>query len=386
MGEAEKSREQLLDELARMERKVTALEEQVRQGESIRDECERLRFQLEYVLGATNAGVNIVDEDYNLYYVSPDWREQYGHHLDLKCYQYFRGQEAVCSDCKVAQALSTGNGVITEEIAREGDRPVEVHTIPFQDSSGRRFVAEFNIGILERQVHGRRLLTKAKPVTGKCSIISTAVSPSWCRLPDHQDFILKDFNKAAEHITKVRREEVIGRNLLRVFPELRDAALFRAFQRVYKTGKSEQIPATYYRDVVREGWHENYIYKLPSGEVVSIFENVTQRIRTERELQVRNQIAQVFLIHSGEEIYSQIMKIIMDYLGSRYGLLGYMEADGNLVIPRMEDECPGELPPGGGRKHLFSSCLDGYLGEGIEGRKDLPVQPHQPRTGGACPD
>ena len=155
--------------------------------------------------------------------------------------------------------------------------------------------------------------------------------------PDHQDFILKDFNKAAEAIAKIRREEVIGRTLLSVFPQVREVGLFDAFQRVYRTGKSEQIPATYYRDVVREGWQENFIYKLPSGELVSIFENVTQRIRTERELQVRNLIAQVFLIYPGAEIYTHIMRSIMDYLGSRYGLLGYIEADGCLVIPQMAE-------------------------------------------------
>ena len=150
---------------------------------------------------------------------------------------------------------------------------------------------------------------------------------------DHQDFVLKDFNKAAETISKVRREEVIGRNLLSVFPQLQETGLFHAFQQVFETGRSEKIPATYYRDGVRGGWHENYIYKLPSGELVSIFDNVTQRIQAERELQVRNQIAQAFLIYPGEEIYTHITRIIIDFLGSRYGLLGYVEADGNLVIP-----------------------------------------------------
>jgi two-component system, cell cycle sensor histidine kinase and response regulator CckA len=337
MGEPEKTRAQLLDELAGLKRKVTDLEEQVRQGKSIKDAFERLRFHLEYVLGATKAAVNIVDEEYNLCYVSPSWREQYGHQLDLKCYQYFRGQEAVCDNCNVAQALSTGNVVITaRKIAREGNRPVEVHTIPFKDTCGRRFVAEFNIDIQERQAVETAFNQSESRYREMFDHINSGVAVMM-PTPDHRDFILIDFNKAAEQIAKVRREEVIGRNLSNVFPQVHDTGLFHAFRRVYKTGKAEKIPETYYRDAVREGWHENYIYKLPSGELVSIFENVTHRILTERELQVRNQIAQALLVYPEEEIYTHIMKIIVDYLGSRHGLLGYIEAEGSLVVPRMAD-------------------------------------------------
>ena len=123
MVEPEKTREQLLDELVRLERKVADLEEQVRRGEGLRDEIARLQSHLEYVVGASNAGLNIVDEDYNLCYVSPEWRMRYGERLDLKCYQYFQGQETVCDHCKIPQALATGKAVITErKVAREDNR------------------------------------------------------------------------------------------------------------------------------------------------------------------------------------------------------------------------------------------------------------------------
>jgi PAS domain S-box-containing protein len=204
------------------------------------------------------------------------------------------------------------------------------------EKTREQLLAGFNIDILERQAVETTLNHSETRYREMFDHINSGVAVM-VPTPDHQDFVLKDFNKAAEAIAKIRREEVIGHNLLSVFPQLRDAGLFQAFQRVYKTGKSEKIPATYYRDVVREGWHENFIYKLPSGELVSIFENVTQRIRTERELQVRNQIAQIFLLYPGEGIYAHIMRSIMDYLGSRYGLLGYIEADGSLVIPQMEE-------------------------------------------------
>ena len=62
------------------------------------------------------------------------------------------------------------------------------------------------------------------------------------------------------------------------------AGLLGALQRVWKTGKAEHLPPFYYQDEKREGWRENRLYKLPSGEVVALFDDVTERMRTQEEL------------------------------------------------------------------------------------------------------
>jgi len=156
-------------------------------------------------------------------------------------------------------------------------------------------------------------------------------------IPDQQDFLLTDFNRAAERIARVRREDVIGWDVLSVFPQLRKTGLIEVLRRVHRTGEAEYIPATHYRDGIREGWHETRVYRLPSGEVVSIFDNVTQRVRFERELQIRNEIAQAFLLHPGEEVYTRLVRIILDFLESRDGFLGYLETDGSLVVHAMQE-------------------------------------------------
>jgi len=286
MVKQEKTREQLLDELVRLERKIADLEEQVRQGESLQDEIKRLQSAAEF-------------------------------HVDIRRKQ-----------------------------------PTET---AFNQSENRY----------------RELFDHIN--NGVAVMAPTA---------DHQDFILKDFNGAAERITKVRREEVIGRNLSEVFPRLHDSGLVHAFRRVHKTGKAEQIPPAYYRDVVRGGWHESHIYRLPSGELVIVFEDVTKRIVTERELQVRNQIAQAFLIYPGEEIYSHIMKIILDFMESSYGLLGYVEDDGNLVIPQMAEGVLESCRLDGPRTYL-PHAWSGFWGKAArEGKTCLSNLPHHPVPAG----
>jgi PAS domain S-box-containing protein len=92
-----------------------------------------------------------------------------------------------------------------------------------------------------------------------------------------KDFVFIDFNKAAEKITKIKRKEAIGHRLLEKFPNMVQTGLFKALQTVYKTGKPLHLAPFYYKDDIREGWRENYIYKLKTGEVVAIFSDVTEQ-------------------------------------------------------------------------------------------------------------
>jgi PAS domain S-box-containing protein len=92
-----------------------------------------------------------------------------------------------------------------------------------------------------------------------------------------KDFIFKEINKAAEETERIAKEEVIGKSVHKVFPGVKDFGLFEVFQRVWRTGKSEHHSISFYEDKRISGWRENYVYKLPSGEVVSIYEDVTRR-------------------------------------------------------------------------------------------------------------
>ncbi|KKL70383.1 hypothetical protein LCGC14_2105450 [marine sediment metagenome] len=98
------------------------------------------------------------------------------------------------------------------------------------------------------------------------------------------NFIIKDINKAGEQISKVKREEVLGKLVTAVFPGIKGLGLFTVFQRVLKTGISENLPVSQYTDKRISHWVENYVYKLPSGFIVAIYDNVTERKNAEEKL------------------------------------------------------------------------------------------------------
>jgi len=98
---------------------------------------------------------------------------------------------------------------------------------------------------------------------------------------DGEDFIFVDFNRAAEEIEHIKKEELIGRSVTDVFPGVRQFGLFDVFRRVYKTGKPEHLPVSVYKDQRIAGWRENYVCRLPSGRIVAVYDDVSSRKRTE---------------------------------------------------------------------------------------------------------
>ncbi len=103
-----------------------------------------------------------------------------------------------------------------------------------------------------------------------------------------KDFVFTDFNPAGEEIEHINRDEVIGKRVTTIFPGIKDFGLLSVFQRVYQTGIPEYFDASLYKDERIEGWRDNLVYRLSSGEIVAIYADVTDRKFAEESLQETN--------------------------------------------------------------------------------------------------
>jgi len=101
---------------------------------------------------------------------------------------------------------------------------------------------------------------------------------------DGQDFVFIDFNRAAERIEHITKEKVLGRSFTEVVPSARKYGLLDTFRRVWKTGKPEYHPVAIYKDGRLKLWKENYIYRLPAGEIVDVYDDITERKEAESRL------------------------------------------------------------------------------------------------------
>jgi PAS domain S-box-containing protein len=103
---------------------------------------------------------------------------------------------------------------------------------------------------------------------------------------DGKEFVFIDFNRAAERTEHLKKENVLGRNFVEVIPSVEKSGLLDTFRRVLKTGKPEYHPVALYKDGELKIWKENYIYRLPSGEIVDVYDDITERKKAESKLLV----------------------------------------------------------------------------------------------------
>ncbi len=130
-----------------------------------------------------------------------------------------------------------------------------------------------------------------------------------------RDFIFKDLNQAGERIDKVDKKDVLGKSLQEVFPAIEQTGLPETMRQVWRSGKPEQLPPRMYADERIEGWRQYSVYRLSTGEVVCMCQDVTEQKDAEQALQaserrfrtlVENAPLAISIIQDGQVVYQNI--------------------------------------------------------------------------------
>ena len=86
----------------------------------------------------------------------------------------------------------------------------------------------------------------------------------------------------------------------------------------------------------------NYDDKGEMTHMTGAVVDITERKRAEEiikhsalELEIRNRIAEVFLTIPDEDMYSEVLSIILEAMESKHGVFGYLDEKGDLVVPTM---------------------------------------------------
>lgn len=101
---------------------------------------------------------------------------------------------------------------------------------------------------------------------------------------DGKDFEFVDLNRGAEIIENIDKNELIGKRVTKVFPGIKEFGLLQVFRTVWNTGTPQSHPVSQYKDKQIESWRENFVYRLPSGEIVAIYDDVTEIKKAEKAL------------------------------------------------------------------------------------------------------
>ena len=102
---------------------------------------------------------------------------------------------------------------------------------------------------------------------------------------DGRDFVIRDVNPACEAIEQCSRAHLIGRRMSEALPRASAVTgIIDLCHGVWRTGVAESVRDTAYADDRHAGWRDYRIYRLPDGDVVCLFEDVTGRHATEERL------------------------------------------------------------------------------------------------------
>lgn len=101
---------------------------------------------------------------------------------------------------------------------------------------------------------------------------------------DGTDFLLMDYNLAAENMSGIKALEVTGRKITEVFPETENNGFLNTLIKVHNNKIPIAIPPKFYTGSPFSGWYETFIYSLPSNEIVVMFNNVNERIGYEERI------------------------------------------------------------------------------------------------------
>ncbi|MHA1380956.1 MAG: PAS domain-containing sensor histidine kinase [Candidatus Helarchaeota archaeon] len=99
-----------------------------------------------------------------------------------------------------------------------------------------------------------------------------------------KDFIFKDYNKAGEKLTGYKKVDLIGKRITEKFPDVSRFGLLNVLKEVWKTGIPQHHPTTLYKDERLESWYENFVYKLSTGEIINVFDDISERKKAEAAL------------------------------------------------------------------------------------------------------
>lgn len=213
--------------------------ERSRDERRAQEEIRTLKQQIEFILGATKTGLDIIDADYNLRYVDPAWKKIYGEYEGRKCYDYFMRRNAPCQGCGIKKALETKQIAVTEEIlVKEGNRPIQVMTIPFKDVHGEWLIAEVNVDITERKKAEQAIRESEEKYR---LIVENAQDP--ITIVDETGKVLMLNTTAARHLRGVPAD-FTGRNLEELFPKPYAERMLNNLRRVIASGIPELIEGT----------------------------------------------------------------------------------------------------------------------------------------------
>ena len=209
MRNADKTKEQLIEELEALRLRTAELEKLEAERKRAEGELQAEKNKLQSVIDAMEDGLTIQDTGYNIIYQSEPLRIIFGDHVGEKCYRVYEGKEKLCDGCPVEKAFRNGKSHTSERkvVMPSGEIAFWENTAnPIRDARGEVVSClEITRNITERK-QAEKALERQKAYFQQLF----DNSPEGIALLDDADRVVQ-VNKGFETLFGYQTEEVKGR-------------------------------------------------------------------------------------------------------------------------------------------------------------------------------
>ncbi len=146
---------------------------------------------------------------------------------------------------------------------------------------------------------------------------------------------LEKVNPAFSAMTGLSVDQLLGLNIKKLFlPEL--------FPENFSSLKQFQREARYINSEGKIGWAALSTVSIDQQKLLSFVEEITERkeiqrelLQSQRALSLYNKIATIFLVSKDEDLFHDVLDLLLDSFSCQFGYVGYIDDAGDLVCPTM---------------------------------------------------
>jgi PAS domain S-box-containing protein len=287
--------------------KTKKAEQRIKESE---DKTKNERDNLVNMLNSMEDGVYIINEYYEIEFVNPSLKREFGTTENKKCYEYFQGISEPCPWCKTQEKITQGS------IRWEWDSPISKKYYELIATPLKRLDGGYSKLVIFHDITKRKIaVNKIKKAREKADMYLKLAGVILVAL--NRDGVITLMNKKGYDILEYEEGELEGKSWFEFcLPPQDRERVFNYFKKLIR-GEIDIVPF-YENSVVTKNGNEKLItwstilFKDADGKITGVLssgEDITERRQAEKELKQLSKLKSELLTRTSHELKTPAMHI-----------------------------------------------------------------------------